>query len=104
LGNELDDKKHPIAAAILGAVVVENLLETRLRDRLAPRADELWDKLTGENGALGTLHRKIQMARALRIIDDATQHNINIVKDIRNAFAHAKTSIDFDHALVLAEL
>ena len=44
------------------------------------------------------------MARALRLIDQATEHNIKIIKDVRNAFAHSKRLIGFDHVLIADEL
>ena len=95
---------HPTAAGILGAVVVEHDLETLLRDRLAKDNDELWAELTDDNGPLGTFFRKIKISRALKIIDDPTQQNLHIVRNIRNAFAHSKKLIDFDHPLIVAEL
>jgi hypothetical protein len=95
---------HPIATAIISAVLVEHELERLLERRLASRDDDLWQSLTADNGALSTFYRKIQMARALKIIDPATETNLQIVRVIRNAFAHSKKLIDFDHELVEAEL
>jgi hypothetical protein len=95
---------HPVAVAILAAVMVEHDLERLLQSRLAGYDDNLWLSLTEDNGPIGTFHRKIEMARALRIVDPTTQHNLHIVRVIRNAFAHSKVAIDFDHELILAEL
>lgn len=103
LSNELYDA-HPTATAILAAVTVEIDLEETLRSRLAQRDEALWRKLTEDNGPLGTFSRKIQMARALRTIDEATQHNMNIVRNIRNAFAHSKRLLNFDQEVIAAEL
>ena len=95
---------HPTAAGILGAVIVEHDIETLLRDRLARNDDQLWLQLTEDNGPPGTMFRKIQLARALRIIDEPTRHNMHIVRNIRNAFAHSKRLLDFSNELIEAEL
>jgi hypothetical protein len=57
-----------------------------------------------ENGPFSTFDQKITAAFAFRIFDEATKDNLKIVKNIRNAFAHAKKLIDFNHELVVAEL
>lgn len=103
LSNEMYDA-HPTATAILGAATVEHDLDEALRSRLARRDEVLWHKLTGDNGPLGTFSRKIQIARALGAIDEATQHNMDIVRNIRNAFAHSKRLLNFDHEGIAVEL
>jgi hypothetical protein len=95
---------YPTAAAILGAVVVEQELETLLRRRLVKRDDVLWSELVAENGPLSTFYRKIVMGRALRLYGADVTTNLHIVRNVRNAFAHAKRLIDFTHPLIEAEI
>jgi hypothetical protein len=95
---------NPTVTAIMGAVLVEHELEGFLRKRLSKRDDETWSDLTLDNGPLGTFHKKIIAAYALGIYGDVTRQNLNIVRNIRNAFAHSKKLIDFDHPLIVAEL
>jgi hypothetical protein len=40
----------------------------------------------------------------MRLYDEAFETNLNIIRAIRNAFAHSKRVIEFDHPLVAAEL
>jgi hypothetical protein len=95
---------HPIVTAILGAAMVELELETLLRQRFPKITDSTWATMVRENGPFSTLDQKITAAFAFRILDEPTKDNLKIVKNIRNAFAHAKKLIDFDHELVAAEL
>jgi hypothetical protein len=97
-------KTPPIVAAILGAVLVEHELETSLRRRLSRKDDKTWLDMLDERGPYSTFSRKITAAHAMRIIDDAFLTNLDIIRTIRNAFAHSKRVIDFNHPLVIAQL
>jgi hypothetical protein len=97
-------KGEPIVTAILGAAMIELELETLLRQRFSRITDSTWATMVRENGPFSTFDQKITAAFAFRIFDEVTKENLKIVKNIRNAFAHAKKLIDFDHELVAAEL
>ena len=84
--------------------MIELDLELTLRERFPKISDEEWGGMVGEYGPFNTLDQKIATAFAFRIIDEATKHNLKIVKRIRNAFAHAKKPIDFNHELIAEEL
>jgi hypothetical protein len=43
-----------------------------------------------DNGPLGTFSAKIDVARALALIDDATRSDLRFIKAPRNLFAHAE--------------
>jgi hypothetical protein len=91
-------------AAILGAAMVEYELEGLLRHRLRRQTDKEWDALVGENGPLSTFYQKILLGRAFRLYDKEVEENLDTIRGIRNAFAHAKNLIDFDHDLIVAAL
>lgn len=93
-----------IATAILGASIIEYELETELRPRFRRHDDDVWTELTDERGPLGTFSQKIVAAYALGIIDDVIRQNVDAVRRIRNAFAHSKVLIEFDHELIKREL
>jgi hypothetical protein len=95
---------QPITAAILGAALVEHELEGLLRHRLARQSDADWEGLVGENGPLSTFNHKIIMGRALRLYDKNVEANLDIIRGIRNAFAHAKHLINFDHSSIVDAL
>ncbi len=48
-----------------------------------------------ESAPLGTLHAKILIADTLGILGKQTFQNLNLIKHIRNTFAHAVLPIDF---------
>jgi DNA-binding MltR family transcriptional regulator len=98
------DAGVPIVIAILGQALIENELEQLLRPKFKRKDDASWSRLTDENGPLDTFNRKIRAAYAFGIIDDITQKNITVVRNIRNAFAHSKRLIDFNDEAILHEL
>jgi hypothetical protein len=98
------EEGQPIAAAILGAAIVEQELEALLRRRLGCKDDDEWGRLVGEMGPLGTFYRKIAMGRTLRMYEEDVKDNLDIIRSIRNVFAHAKKIIRFDHELIVSEL
>jgi hypothetical protein len=104
LNDELFKSAAPISVAILGAVLVEHDLERVIRHRLAIRNDTDWEGLLDERGPLSTFHRKIELAHALKLIDKATRKNLDIIRTIRNTFAHSKRAISFNNHLIIAEL
>jgi len=96
--------QHPITTAILGAVMVEHELEQLLRSKLKHKDDTTWAMLTADNGPLNSFYSKIAMGYALGIYNKGMHGDLNIVRNIRNAFAHSKKLIQFDHPAVVTEL
>jgi DNA-binding MltR family transcriptional regulator len=96
--------QQPITTAILGAIMVEHELEQLLRSKLKHKDDETWKMLIADNGPLRSFYSKIAMGYALGIYDRGMYNDLNIVRNIRNAFAHSKKLIQFDHPAVVAEL
>lgn len=94
----------PIAQAILGALIVEHDLEQSLRRRLAVKDDAAWLEMLEEQGPFNSFSKKITAGFALGLYNKAIRDNLDIVRVIRNAFAHSRKIIDFDHPLVSAEL
>jgi hypothetical protein len=104
LWRERFSQLHPIATAVWGAAMVEHELESLIRRRIARNDDDTWNDLVDTGGALSTFSAKITLGYALGFYDESMRHNLDIVRNIRNAFAHAKQSIDFSHVLITAEL
>jgi hypothetical protein len=85
-------------AAILAVTNVENALETALLDELIyTRARALF----GMDCPLGSFRNKILMAYALNIFGDQMCCNLECMRHIRNAFAHAKIPISFSDIEVM---
>ncbi len=52
--------------------------------------------LTGSNAPLGTFSAKIGLCFSLGLIDECEYSEINLIRKIRNKFAHAKHGISFE--------
>jgi hypothetical protein len=102
--NALENSKQPLVTAILGAVLIEHELETLLRRRFHRQGEDTWADLISDRGPLGTFSQKITAGHAFGIYDKEMRGNLDIVRHIRNAFAHSKKLIDFSHELVRKEL
>lgn len=96
--------ESPIATAILGAALVEHELESELRLRFRRKDDSTWKDLSADSGPLGTFNQKIIAAYGFGILDGITKDGMNTVRNIRNAFAHSRQLIEFDHKLIVSEL
>lgn len=89
LGSESDR-----ACAVLGAALLDAKLEELFRQRLRSFQDELLDSAR----PLGSFSTKIKLACALVWISDDARHDLDVVRDIRNNFAHS-----FDHELSFSD-
>jgi hypothetical protein len=94
----------PVATAILGAAFVEFHLERAIRRRLPRNDDVTWKELITDKGPLGTLSMKIMMGHALRIYGDDLRDNLDIMRAVRNVFAHAKKLLQFNNEKIVKEL
>ena len=101
--NKIFKEEHPIAAAILGAGLIEHELETLLRSRFKHQDDETWKTLTDEQGPLHSFYSQIVIGYALGIYDQGMRSDLDIVRRIRNVLAHSKKPIQFGHPLVVKE-
>jgi hypothetical protein len=81
------------ACAVLGAALLDARLESLFERRLRCFAD----RLLKPDGALGSFSARIHTARALAWIATDVQRDLDIVRSIRNEFAH-----NADHELSFA--
>jgi hypothetical protein len=96
LENELSYGTSDRAMAVLMAATLEDTLRdwilSHLRQDLDP--DDL-NRLFGAEGALGTFSSKTMVAYALTIIGPVTQHDLNLIRNVRNQFAHSRRPLKF---------
>ena len=71
---------------------LENAIKTKMRDPLSP---ELASRLFGFSGPLGTFSAKIDLGHALAMFGPDTYHDMHIIRQLRNAFAHITKPIKF---------
>lgn len=91
-------------AAILGCAMVEQRLESILRSRFKKNDGTTWARLTEDIGPLRSFYAKIWIGYALGIYPSQICDNLQIIRRIRNVFAHSKKLISFDHELIIDEL
>lgn len=89
-------------AVLLGAMVEDTLriwLLSHMRDDLS--ADE-HNRLFGPDGASGTFSNKIMLAYAVGAIGSTTRHDLDLIRTLRNEFAHSRRPITFETDVVRA--
>jgi DNA-binding MltR family transcriptional regulator len=79
------------SAVIVGAAQLDDSLERLLLKVLKPQSDKN-DRLFGVNGPLRDTYPKINLAYRLGIIDDDVEQALQLVRKIRNDFAHSLES------------
>jgi hypothetical protein len=99
LGDSTDSERaHDRTAAIIGAAFLEHALKHAICRHLKeipedPNFDGLFD---GDEAPLRDFSARIKLAEGLGIVDRATRNDLDIIRHIRNAFAHTKARIGFD--------
>jgi hypothetical protein len=81
------------ACGILQASWVEQMLETAIKARLG---SESHDNLFDFEGPLGTFSAKTIMGYALGLFGAKTNHDLLLIRMIRNEFAHCQLPLRFD--------
>jgi hypothetical protein len=82
-------------AIILSATSIEDILEIEIANRMPSLKsdDQLQKKIFEGDGPISSFSRKIDMAYALGIIDKQYHGIINLIREVRNACAHARRPI-----------
>ncbi len=96
--------ENDLHVAILASSIVEASLERLLASKLKSRSSNLIGQIFNNRGPLSDFHSKILIAHAFHIITPAMAEELHSIKAVRNAFAHAKIPISFDHENIAAEV
>jgi hypothetical protein len=75
------------ACVILQASWTELMVERAIRSRLRGAGA---GQLFGQNGPLGTFSNKISMAYSMGIFAETTRHDLTLIRELRNGFAHCQ--------------
>lgn len=86
----------PRGCAVVASAMVEDVLNGAILDRCVSLNKDEHSRLFEASGPLSTFSSKIAIAYAFGIIGPKTRHDLNLLREIRNAFAHAMRSITFD--------
>lgn len=84
------------ARAVLLPAFVENALERYLKSKLRPTFPSSdYRRLFGFEAPLGSFSAKIQMVYAFNWCGPHTYHDLGIIRELRNGFAHSRNSFEF---------
>lgn len=83
------------ACAVLGGA----MLDARLKSLYERRLSNHWQKLLESMGPLSSFSARIKVAHALDWVDDDAFHDLEIIRAIRNEFAHS-----FDHGFSFSDV
>lgn len=86
---------HDRAAAIIVATTVDDALRDLLLHKMVTLNSDRYNSLFGVDRPLSSFAAKINIAYAFNVISDATRGDLEAIKNIRNAFAHARKPITF---------
>jgi len=96
LETEIYDANDRASAVILGSIV-ESTLTTFLSRKLRQDLNRVQRKrLFDYEGPLGTFSAKVILTYAMQLIGPITQHDLDLIRTLRNGFAHSRRYIDFD--------
>lgn len=86
-------------AAIMGAAFAENNLVKAIEASLPepPEKSSFAALFYDEGSPFGTFRRRIVAARALNLVSAQMAADMDIVRDVRNQFAHALLKLDFEN-------
>jgi DNA-binding MltR family transcriptional regulator len=87
-------KSSDRAAAIMAATIVESRLTAALKNRFRPNID-VQNEMFRSSGPLGSFSAKIKLGCLLGVCSDQAFSDLEIMKNIRNRFAHYLDIKDF---------
>jgi DNA-binding MltR family transcriptional regulator len=90
------------AIAILGGAFVENAVKVAIAAHSLTFSYD-HNAVFGQGGPLYSFSPKIALGHALGIYGPKTRDDLDIVRNIRNAFAHALEDVDFSHRDIARE-
>jgi hypothetical protein len=80
------------AAVILQASSVENILQSVIETKMRkPLSNDLRDRIFEGNGPLSSFSHKILTGYALGLFGNVFRHDLDLIRELRNGFAHAAT-------------
>ena len=91
-------------AAIVLTAWVERELEQWIVTVLPRNDPKTIKKLQGRDGALSSFYGKIHLGFALGVYDEVTRDNLDIIRGVRNEFAHAAQPISFETDEISSEV
>jgi DNA-binding MltR family transcriptional regulator len=88
-------RRADTAYVIVAGTALEDVLEMALMAEMRDLSNTFYTQIFKGYGPLSRFAAKIDIAYALKIIDDDLIGDFNAIRAIRNAFAHAREAIYF---------
>lgn len=98
------DVVHHRAAAIMAAAQVEDELTRALSRFFIDFPKRQHDKLFKSSGPLSTFAAKIQISFALGFFMEIVRKDLDLIRQIRNEFAHSLSPINFDSLQIMKKI
>jgi DNA-binding MltR family transcriptional regulator len=89
--------------AIISSARAERALERTLIAHFPKLDAYTFEMLASRAGPLSSFFSKIHLAFALGLLDSKTRNNLEIIRKIRNVFAHAPKAVSFQTSLIVKE-
>jgi hypothetical protein len=96
-------ESHRSSALMASAFVEHALLDLIMVKLITLSEKDENDLFFGPGSILGTFAARIDIAYAMGLIHDENRSDLNIIRNVRNAFAHSIKDIDFHHPLIKKE-
>lgn len=88
---------NPRVAAILAGARVQSVLRQAILFNLVPLKSKEDDDLFDRSGPLATFSAQIKIGYALGLYGTKVRHDLDVIRDIRNEFAHHLDDVDLGH-------
>ncbi len=85
---------------LVACAVLDTELERALKATMRPAGKAMYSRIFNGYGPLSTFSSKVDLAYLLEITTDGIHHNLSIIKDIRNKFAHTSVVLTLDSDIV----
>src|SRR6266852_4243169 len=96
MADAMGEKETDRGCALITGSIAENALEAILQTGTVSLSKTRRDELFGIDGVMGSFSAKIKVAFAFGLIDAELRDQFDRLREIRNAFAHAKVAINFN--------
>lgn len=93
---ELIKSESDRGGVLIAASLLENILETKISERLVPSTQRKDPLLHGANAPLGNFSSKIEAAYRLGIIWKEMRDLLSLFRRLRNDFAHSPTTANLE--------
>jgi hypothetical protein len=82
-------------AAIVASAVLDDALTHAIQSRLVPLSNRQIESLFGRMRPLSSFSAKIELGAAIGLYDQNLRRTLNMIRDVRNEFAHQMGPITF---------